>query len=220
MTRQARDSGADGSPELGRVLAIDTATPGGSIALRVDGETRERPLEWRASFRQAAPAIDELMAEAGILLRGLDAIAVPSGPGSFTGLRVGAALALGLARIAGVSLSAVPTLAAVAEAFAPPTAARVCATLDARRGRRYAALYEREGPGYWRLVTGPLDATPSEIVALAEGLPVVGSDPAAASPAGLAGSVARLASADPARYALIAPEELKLIYARPGVDSR
>ncbi|HET9333277.1 MAG TPA: tRNA (adenosine(37)-N6)-threonylcarbamoyltransferase complex dimerization subunit type 1 TsaB [Gemmatimonadota bacterium] len=220
MTRRTPGSGADASPELGRVLAIDTATPGGSIALRVGGETRERVLEWRASFRQAAPAIDELLAEAGILPGELDAIAVPSGPGSFTGLRVGAALALGLARITGVTLSAVPTLAAVAEAFAPPTPARVCATLDARRGRFYAALYDRVRPAYWRLVAGPLDATPAEIVALAEAAPVVGPDPAAASPAGLAGAVALLASADPARYALIAPEELKLIYARPGVDSR
>lgn len=217
MTRQARDS-ADGSPKLHTVLAIDTATPGGSIALRVGGETRERALEWRASFRQAAPAIDELLGEAGILLRGLDAIAVPSGPGSFTGLRVGAALALGLARIAGVRLCGVPTLAAVAEAFAPPTPARVCATLDARRGRCYAALYERERPGCWRLVSGPLDATPAEIVALAEGVPVVGPDPAA-SPAGLAGAVARLASVDPGRYALNAPGELELVYARPAVDS-
>ena len=220
MTRRARDSGTRESPELGRVLAIDTATPGGSIALRIDGATRERALEWRASFRQAAPAIDELLAEAGILLRGLDAIAVPSGPGSFTGLRVGAALALGLARIAGVSLCGVPTLAAVAEAFAPPTPARVCATLDARRGRRYAALYERERPGRWRLVAGPVDATPPEVVALADGAPVVGADPAAGSPAGLAGAVARLASVDPARYALIAPGDLELIYARPAVDPR
>jgi tRNA threonylcarbamoyladenosine biosynthesis protein TsaB len=204
---------------LGRVLAIDTATPGGSIALRIDGETRERALEWRASFRQAAPAIDELLAEAGVVLRGLDAIAVPSGPGSFTGLRVGAALALGLARIAGVPLSAVPTLAAVAEAFAPQAPDRVCATLDARRGRRYAALYDREGPGVWRLVTGPVDATPPEVHALAAGAPVVGPDAAAVSPSGLAGPVAWLASADPARYSLDAPWQLELVYARPAVDS-
>jgi tRNA threonylcarbamoyladenosine biosynthesis protein TsaB len=216
VTAAARESGG-GSPGLDRVLAIDTATPGGSIALRVGGETRERALEWRGSFRRAAPAVDELLAEAGVLLPELDAIAVPSGPGSFTGLRVGAALALGLARVAGVPLSAVPTLAAVAEAFAPPGAARVCATLDARRGRRYAALYERERDGLWRLVAGPVDATPPEVDALAEGQQVVGPAPAG-SPAGLAAPVARLASLDPTRYALGSPAELELVYARPAVD--
>ncbi|HEU4463816.1 MAG TPA: tRNA (adenosine(37)-N6)-threonylcarbamoyltransferase complex dimerization subunit type 1 TsaB, partial [Gemmatimonadota bacterium] len=174
MSGGARESSTS---ELERVLAIDTATSGGSIALRVRGESRERALEWRGSFRQAAPAVDELLAEAGLLLGQLDAIAVPSGPGSFTGLRVGAALALGLARVARVPLSAVPTLAAVAEAFAPPGPARACATLDARRGRRYAALYERERPGLWRLVAGPVDGTPPEVAALAAGAPVVGPDP-------------------------------------------
>lgn len=219
MTGRARESGP-GSSGLDRVLAIDTATPAGSVALRVGGETRERALEWRGSFRRAAPAVDELLAEAGVLLRELDAIAVPSGPGSFTGLRVGAALALGLARVADVAISAVPTLAAVAEAFAPAGPGRVCATLDARRGRRYAAVYERGGPGLWRLVAGPVDATPSEVDALAGGAPVVGPDPAAASPVVLAATVAMLASVDPARYALGSPAELELVYARPAVDPR
>ena len=109
------------SPEAQRkgpqaVLAIDTATAAGSVALRVGDRTGERGLVWRSSFREVAPAIEELMGEAGLSWADLDGIAVPSGPGSFTGLRVGAALALGLARIADLPLYAVPTLAAVAEA--------------------------------------------------------------------------------------------------------
>ena len=199
------------------VLAIDTASAGGAVALRTGEETRVRGLEWRASFRQAAPAIEALLAEAGVRLVELDAIAVPAGPGSFTGLRVGAALALGLARIASVPLHAVPTLAAVAEAAAPAGADRVCATLDARRGRRYAALYAREGAGRWRLMAGPVDGTPADVVALAGGAPEIGVGPASGAE-GLAGALARLASADPARYALAAPAELELVYARPGVD--
>ncbi|MGH7565713.1 MAG: tRNA (adenosine(37)-N6)-threonylcarbamoyltransferase complex dimerization subunit type 1 TsaB, partial [Gemmatimonadota bacterium] len=87
-----REHGAAG-PRI--VLAIDTATAPGSVALRVGERTSERALDWRASFRQMAPAIEDLRTEAGLSWSDLDAIAVPVGPGSFTGLRVGAALALG-----------------------------------------------------------------------------------------------------------------------------
>jgi tRNA threonylcarbamoyladenosine biosynthesis protein TsaB len=203
------------------VLAIDTATAAGSVALRVGDRTRDRELGWRASFREVAPRIEELMGEAGLAWADLDGIAVPSGPGSFTGLRVGAALALGLAKIAGRPLYGVPTLAAVAEACAPPAVARVCATLDARRGRRYAALYERTPTGLWELVAGPLDGDPDAVAALAAEAPRIGPDLDSDRPVPrLAAAVARLAAADPARYASTAPEGLELVYARSGLDDR
>jgi tRNA threonylcarbamoyladenosine biosynthesis protein TsaB len=200
------------------VLAIDTATVPGAVALRIGDAIRTRALDPRAAFRETAPAIELLRAQAGAGWQDLDAIAVPSGPGSFTGLRVGAALAIAIARIAGRPLFAVPTLAAVAEAWAPPEPARACATLDARRGRRYAALYERAGPGRWTLVEGPLDAGPEAVAELAGGIPVVTPDPA--DPAGVASAACRLAAADPAAYALASPEDLELAYARPAVDGR
>lgn len=215
MTARA---GRDGQGTLRHVLAIDTATGAGAVALRAGEETRARPLEWRGSFRQAPPAIEGLLAEAGIRLTELDAIVVPAGPGSFTGLRVGAALALGLARIAAVPLHAVPTLAGVAEAGAPPGAVRVCATLDARRGRRYAAIYAREGAARWELLAGPVDGTPSEIAALAAGAPEIGAPATSGASTGIAAAIARLAAADPGRYALPEPAALELVYARPGVD--
>jgi len=209
----------DGRPRA--VLAIDTATAAGSVALRVGDRTRDRELGWRASFREVAPAIEELMGEAGLSWADLDGIAVPSGPGSFTGLRVGAALALGLSKIASRPLYGVPTLAAVAEACAPPAVARVCATLDARRGRRYAALYERTETGLWELVAGPLDADPGAVEALAGEAPRIGPDLDPARPVPrLAAAVARLAAADPARYASTSPEGLELVYARSGLDDR
>jgi tRNA threonylcarbamoyl adenosine modification protein YeaZ len=219
-----KGSGAEpASPRI--VLAIDTATGPGSIALRIGEQTSQRTIEWRAAFRETAPAIQSLMAEAGLDWGGLDGIAVPTGPGSFTGLRVGAALALGLSRIADRPLFGVPTLAAVAAAFAPEDARRVCATLDARRGRRYAALYERVGPGRWEILEGPLDAEPSAVEELAGGAPQVGPDPASGQPGprggvGLAAAVACLATADPGRYGLASPRGLELVYARSGVDVR
>lgn len=187
--------------------------------MRIEGRTLERALAWRASFREVAPAIEELMGEAGLSWYDLDGIAVPGGPGSFTGLRVGAALALGLSRVARRPLYAVPTLAAVAEALAPPDARRVCATLDARRGRRYAALYERAGSSRWELVDGPVDADPAAVEEFAGAAPRLGPD---LDPGGqgiaLAGAIARLAAAHSADYALTTPGRLELVYARPGVE--
>ena len=200
------------------VLAIDTATVPGAVALRVGEETRSRALDRRAAFRETAPAIETLRAEAGLDWADLEAIAVPAGPGSFTGLRVGAAMAIALARIARVPLHGVPTLAAIAECFGPPAAARVCATLDARRGRRYAALYQRVGGGRWELLAGPLDAGPDAVEAMAAGAPVLAHDPG--QPAGVAAAICALAAADPAAYALASPEDLELAYARPAVDAR
>jgi tRNA threonylcarbamoyladenosine biosynthesis protein TsaB len=200
------------------VLAIDTATTPGAVALRVGGETLRRTLDRRAAFRETAPAIESLRAEAGLEWTDLHAIAVPAGPGSFTGLRVGAAMAIALARITGRPLCGVPTLAAVAEAFAPPGAERVCATLDARRGRRYAALYEHAGAARWKLLDGPLDADPGAVAALAAGAPVVSPDPTDA--AGVAVAICALVAADSAAHALASPEDLELAYARPAVDER
>jgi tRNA threonylcarbamoyladenosine biosynthesis protein TsaB len=212
MTRSAGESG----PRV--VLAIDTATVPGAVALRVGEETRRRTLDPRAAFREMAPAIERLRAEAGLDWSDLDAIAVPAGPGSFTGLRVGAAMAIALSRITRRPLCGVPTLVAVAEAFAPREAERVCATMDARRGRTYAALYERAGAGRWTLLAGPLDAGPEAVKVLAAGARGVAPDPGEAP--GVAVAICALVAADLASHALASPADLELAYARPAVDDR
>ena len=214
---------AEGTSGAGAVLGIDTATDEPGVALVPASRTSVRAIGWRAAFLETAPAAEALLREAGIGWSDLGALAVPAGPGSFTGLRVGATLALGLARGRGIALCAIPTLEAVAEAWAD--AARVCAVLDARRGRWYAALCERDGAG-WRVLEGPADLAPEAVPAFARGAPVVGpgaaalagTAPAARGPAPVAAALAALAARDPARHRLAAPEELRLRYARSGVD--
>lgn len=201
------------------VLAIDTATDEAAVALRTGERTRVRRLGWRTSFTETAPAIEALLEEAGTAWEDLAAIAVPAGPGSFTGLRVGAAIALGIGESRAIPLHAVPTLAAVAEAHAGFDDERVCASIDARRGRRYVAVYERERGG-WRRVVGPEDVPPGEVAGIAGGTPVVGPnlDPRHEAPPTIAEAVVALVARDPDRYRLATPGALRLIYARPGVD--
>jgi tRNA threonylcarbamoyladenosine biosynthesis protein TsaB len=91
---------------------------------------------------------DELLREAGIALQELDAIAFGRGPGGFTGLRVAAAVAQGLAAGAGLPVLPVSDLAALALAGARSSGCgHILACLDARMGQVYWATYEVHGDG-------------------------------------------------------------------------
>ncbi len=132
---------------MARLLAMDTATDACTVALRWDGETRERHEHTpRAHLQNLLPMVESLLAEAGCSLAALDAIAFGRGPGSFTGLRITIATVQGLAF--GADLPAVPvsTLAALALSTMRRTGAEHVATaLDARMGEVYWALYQRDG---------------------------------------------------------------------------
>src|SRR5690242_7052400 len=99
-----------------KILAIETATAWQCVAL-LDGErvVGRRDQDAAGSHaRLLLPAIDRLLSEAGLRPAQLDGLVVSIGPGSFTGLRVGLATALGIRTIAGLPLVAVPTLEGMA----------------------------------------------------------------------------------------------------------
>jgi tRNA threonylcarbamoyladenosine biosynthesis protein TsaB len=142
-----------------KLLAFDTSTELISIAVTrpVDGVAQV----WQhtgAGGAQASsgliPAIEQLMAQAGLRFEELDAIAFGQGPGSFTGLRTACSVAQGLGFGAGRPVLPVDTLLAVAEEArqqnAPDqTHCRVLALLDARMDEMYAAHYEFDR-GEWK----------------------------------------------------------------------
>jgi tRNA threonylcarbamoyladenosine biosynthesis protein TsaB len=124
------------------ILAIEAATPRGSVALVSDGAVRAEVFLSpgpRASG-SLIPAVEALFADAGAATGDVSAVAVSAGPGAFTGLRVGMSAAKGFCFGWGVPLVAVPTLLALAHRF-PGEGRIVCPVQDARRGEVYAAFF-------------------------------------------------------------------------------
>lgn len=125
------------------ILAFDTTSEFGSLALRSNGQTRaEGLLHSQEGFAHLLfGAINELLGRAGVRLEEIDCFAAASGPGSFTGVRIGLAAVKGLAEAMGKLAIGVSNLRALASFGSLPLRAVV---LDARRGQVYAAVYNSE----------------------------------------------------------------------------
>lgn len=156
------------------VLAFDTSTPRGTVAL---GWGREvlAAAELPRQSRHAAtllPTIEEVLRRGGVHVGDLGGIAVGSGPGSFTGVRVAAATARGLVRGTGLPLIPISTLAAGAASLPPGGPAWIC--IDARGDRLFAARYRTEGEGAPYPEVLPLATTVEEVLRGAPGVRFAG----------------------------------------------
>jgi tRNA threonylcarbamoyladenosine biosynthesis protein TsaB len=143
------------------LLAFDTSTEQMSVAVAVAGQvwTHESAGGAQASA-SLIPAILALLAQAGVALRDLDAIAFGRGPGAFTGLRTACSVAQGLAFGADKPVLPVDTLMAIAEdARAGQPAWQGWVTLDARMDEIYAGHY-RFADGLWQVLRVPALTTP------------------------------------------------------------
>lgn len=147
-----------------RILAIETSSARGSVAL-VEGLVSVCCLEHEranAHGESILPLIEEALALAGWNRSQLDRVAVGSGPGSFTGLRVGIAIAQGLSEGLEVPLVGVPSLFAMALAVPSEQPGCRCALVDARKGELFASAYDPDGRERMeaRLVASVSDLTP------------------------------------------------------------
>jgi tRNA threonylcarbamoyladenosine biosynthesis protein TsaB len=149
-----------------RILAIDTATENCSAALFIGASVQSREIEMeRGHAERILPMIDDLLAEAGITLHDLDAIAFGRGPGSFTGVRLAVTVTQGLAFGASLGVVPISDLRAVAQRALrqDPTLARVLVCNDARMNEVYWACFERGGDGLAQLEGEERVSKPSEV---------------------------------------------------------
>lgn len=132
-----------------KLLAIDTSTDACSAAVLISGEVRERfELAPRAHSALVLPMVKSLLAEAGLAVAQLDAIAFGCGPGSFTGVRIAAGVTQGIAFGADLPVIPVSTLATLAQGACDDLGlTHVLATLDARMHEVYWGAYLRGDDG-------------------------------------------------------------------------
>jgi tRNA threonylcarbamoyladenosine biosynthesis protein TsaB len=218
------------------VLALDTSTREGSCAIARDGEVHEEAGDAGRSHAEQLPqSLMSLLDRNRLALGDVDVFAVATGPGSFTGLRVGIAAMQGLAFAATkplIGVSALDALAAIAEshhhhAEGGATPRLVATWIDAWRGEVYAALY-REG----REIESPTVESPAAVLArlrdrpallIGDAVPIyadlirrtVPSAAIAEPPAPLlAGMIARMAAASASAGDRPAPDAIRPLYVR------
>jgi tRNA threonylcarbamoyladenosine biosynthesis protein TsaB len=129
------------------LLALETATESCSAALLVEGRLFVRSeIAPRRHAELLLPMCAELLAEAGIARRDLEALAVGAGPGAFTGVRLAISAAQGIALALDIPVIPVSSLAALAMQ-APANGATILAVIDARMGEIYAGAFRRTPEG-------------------------------------------------------------------------
>ncbi len=146
-------------------LAIDTATKSAGVAL-LDDERILAEYFFDLSVNHSEtvlPAVHRSLERSGIGIAGVGLIALTVGPGSFTGLRIGASTVKGLALAAGTPVVGVSTLEALAY-NAAGFAGVICPLLDARKDEVYAGLYRSDGEGRLESLMEERVATPGEIL--------------------------------------------------------
>jgi tRNA threonylcarbamoyladenosine biosynthesis protein TsaB len=144
------------------ILALDTTTRAASCALARDGVVvREEAIDPSRQLAVQLPdVLDGLLALADAELREVDAFAVATGPGSFTGLRIGIATMQGLAFAEEKPLVGISALTALSAIASPAfLGSRIATWVDAWRGDVYAALYEDSRP-----VGDPVVAKPTDLL--------------------------------------------------------
>lgn len=132
-----------------KVLTVDTAT---IVATAAVVDENKLICETIVNFQKKhseklMPAIDHMLADAGLAIQDMDAFGIVNGPGSFTGLRIGMATVKGFAQALGKPVVPVSTLEALAYNL-PYADGIICPILDAQRAQVYTGLYrynEEEG---------------------------------------------------------------------------
>ena len=161
-----------------KLLAIDSSGLVASVALMEDDIlVGEYTIHNKKTHSQTLlPMIADMMKMSGIDKNDLDAIAVAAGPGSFTGLRIGAATAKGLAQGLGIPIVPISSLEGLAynlQGLSDP----VCPIMDARRGQVYSGIYDVSAPlpkAFYEDGARPIEEVIEQVKTLAKPVTFVG----------------------------------------------
>ncbi|MBI3546229.1 MAG: tRNA (adenosine(37)-N6)-threonylcarbamoyltransferase complex dimerization subunit type 1 TsaB [Gammaproteobacteria bacterium] len=148
-----------------KLLALDTSTEACSVALAHDNTTIERFEVGQQHSGRVLLMVQDVLAEAGMTLTQLDAIAFGCGPGSFTGLRISAGVVQGLAFGANLPVVSISSLAALAQGV---DAIKILTAFDARMNQVYWAAYVRNAQGLVELHGEEIVIAPDRVPALTE----------------------------------------------------
>lgn len=153
------------------LLALDSATDACSVALYLDGTVNERfEIAPRRHTQLLLPMVEVLLADAGISLAELDAIAYTRGPGSFTGLRITLGIVQGLAHGLDRPVIGISTLAVLAQrTLRTLEASRVAVAMDARMGQVYWGQYVLDEQGHCTALAEDSLHSPGDVPRLAAG---------------------------------------------------
>ncbi len=131
------------------ILCLETATEICSVALAADGKclASAEDTTGNSHAEKIMLLIDECIKQGGISMENIDAVCISSGPGSYTGLRIGTSTAKGICYALQIPLIAVSSLQGIAcgAALRNPEQKLFCPMIDARRMEVYCALYDEKG---------------------------------------------------------------------------
>ncbi|OEU45525.1 MAG: tRNA N6-adenosine(37)-N6-threonylcarbamoyltransferase complex dimerization subunit TsaB [Desulfobacterales bacterium S7086C20] len=146
-----------------KILAVDTSTQSGGVAL-LDGQDLIAGLymtSTKTHAKRLMSDVDTMLRMANMGLNECDGFVVTTGPGSFTGLRIGISTVKGFAFATGKPVAGVSTLNVLACQF-PWFSELVCPMLDARKGEIYTALYKYRSQDNWEQVSPECAVDPKE----------------------------------------------------------
>lgn len=166
-----------------KILALDSSGLVASVAIASeDSLLAEYTVNYKKTHSQTLlPMLDEIVGMVDLDLSEVDAIAITAGPGSFTGLRIGAATAKGLGLALNKPIIAVPTVDALAYNLYGSNK-MICPIMDARRDQVYTGLYEFKENEFHVIsqqkvvdieeIIDEINLTGREVVFLGDGVPI------------------------------------------------
>ncbi|ABB22986.1 tRNA (adenosine(37)-N6)-threonylcarbamoyltransferase complex dimerization subunit type 1 TsaB [Pelodictyon luteolum] len=206
------------------ILAIECTHGVLGIGLLHGGAVRDmRGAAWQKTAESIVPLIDRIMMDAGALPGSLDAVAVSSGPGSFTALRIGMSVAKGVACGLGIPVVPVPTLPSMAASLPSGFGAEaVMAVVESRKGEYYYSVFRTADLAAFRwdapVERGGAEAVLAELASHPHATAVVGRHLEPLQDALLAGG-ARVVGADFFTAAALFPMAGRLLSTGGGADA-